>query len=163
MLAYMIRDAFADDRQVDPDSLGVAVRSGVVTLSGWSPNLAMREAAVAAAGRIRAVRCVVDEIRIFGSAADKGRDERIADRVRKMFALDAAIPTDAFEVSVVHGCVALSGIAERAYQRHAARRAAARVGGVVAIANRIDVAPQTAPAAILPSLTGTPHNSSLRS
>lgn len=127
------------DTRVDAVHLHVAVQDGAAVLSGSAPNLASKQAALAAARRVTGVRRVFDGIAV-DTSLDGPADGEIAERVRAILALDAAVPPGAIEVDVAEGRVTLTGSVDWGYQREAARSAAARISGAVAVLDRIEVA-----------------------
>ena len=62
------------DARVSPNEIGVAVKDGVVTLSGAVDNFAKKWSAERAALRVRGVRAVVNEIRVLLEGDDQLRD-----------------------------------------------------------------------------------------
>ncbi|HEY7532211.1 MAG TPA: BON domain-containing protein, partial [Nitrospiraceae bacterium] len=61
------RDVFAElkwDARVLPNEIGVAVKNGIVTLTGWVDSYSKRWAAEEAAHRVRGVTAVVNDIEV---------------------------------------------------------------------------------------------------
>lgn len=71
------------DTRVRPNEVGVAVKDGIVTLTGWVDSYLKKIAAEEAAHRVRGVKAVANdiEVRLPGSAertdADLGRSSTI--------------------------------------------------------------------------------------
>ena len=137
-LTRNIRYELEHDARVDAAHLHIAVTEGVAVLSGSAPNLAARQAAKAAAGRVGGLRRIFDAIAI-DEALVPPSDAEIANRVQAILRLDAAIPADAIAVEVQNRVVTLLGTVDWPYQREAARSAAARIAGVARVGDRIKV------------------------
>lgn len=126
------------DARVGAAHLHVTVSDGVAVVSGSLPNLTAKQAALAAARRVPALRRAFDGIAI-DPALGSPTDAEIAERVRAILMLDAAVPAGVLDVAVAEGRVTLSGAVDWGYQREAARSAAARIGGVTHVVDRIEV------------------------
>jgi len=66
------RDVLAElkwDARVQPNEVGVAVKNGIVTLTGWVDSYTKRWAAEEAARRVRGVKAVAKTSRFAGAAS----------------------------------------------------------------------------------------------
>ncbi|WP_238929749.1 BON domain-containing protein [Sphingopyxis terrae] len=131
---------------VDHADIGVAVNDGVVTLSGYVKSFAEKLAAEKAVRRITGVKAIAEEIKVRLASDSKIADHEIARRIVDMIAWTASIPDDKVKVKVEHGWVTLSGTVDWYFQSMEARKAAARISGVVGVTNLIEVKPLPAPA-----------------
>src|SRR3981081_782334 len=95
--------------RVRPNEIGVAVKGGVVTLTGWVDSYTKRWAAEDAAHRVRGVKAVANEIEVKLSKADERTDMDIAAAAVHALEWDALIPTDKIDVTVSKGWVTLKG------------------------------------------------------
>jgi len=127
--------------RVNAIHVGVAVKDGVVTLRGIVDSYAQKVAAERAAGRVRGVRAVAEEIEVRLPNDRKLADEAIAERVQRILAWDIEVPEEHIRVRVEHGMVTLTGEVPRFFQREAAAAAIRRLGGVRGVVNLIEVAP----------------------
>ncbi len=111
------------DSRVQPNEIGVMVKDGIVTLTGWIDSYMKKIAAEEAARRVRGVKAVANdiEVRLPGSA------ER----------------TDADPVS--QGWVTLKGEVEYGFQKRLAEQAVQRLSGVKGVTNLIVVKPHVEP------------------
>ena len=135
-------------RNVKANEIGVAVKEGVVTLTGTVESYLARQAAQDAALRIRGVHAVADEIEVHLHTSAERTDSDLALAIVNAFKWDAVVPTDQLEVAVSHGYVTLKGQVDWYYQREAAGRVVQRLAGVKAVNNMIIVAAHPAPADI---------------
>ncbi|MBW8297953.1 BON domain-containing protein [Sphingopyxis sp.] len=124
---------------VDQAEIGVAVTDGVVTLTGYVKNFTEKLAAEKAVRRVAGVRAIAEEIKVRLASDSKTADHEIAKRILDMIAWTVSIPDDKIKVKVEHGWVTLSGTVDWFFQSNEARKAAARVSGVVGVTNLIDV------------------------
>lgn len=131
---------------VDHADIGVAVNDGVVTLSGYVKNFTEKLAAEKAVRRVAGVRAIAEEIKVRLASDSKLADHEIAKRILDMIAWTVSIPNDVVKVKVEHGWVTLSGTVDWYFQSNEARKAAAKVSGVIGVSNLIEVKQHPAPA-----------------
>ena len=131
---------------VDHADIGVAVNDGVVTLSGYVKNFTEKLAAEKAVRRVAGVRAIAEEIKVRLASDSKVADHEIAKRILDMIAWTVSIPNDVVKVKVEHGWVTLSGAVDWYFQSNDARKAAAKVSGVIGVSNLIEVKQHPAPA-----------------
>lgn len=131
---------------VDHADIGVAVNNGVVTLSGYVKNFTEKLAAEKAVRRVAGVRAIAEEIKVRLASDSKLADHEIAKRIVDMIAWTVSIPNDVVKVKVEHGWVTLSGTVDWYFQSNEARKAAAKVSGVIGVSNLIEVKQHPAPA-----------------
>ncbi len=105
------------DTRVRPNEVGVAVRDGIVTLTGWVDSYTKKIAAEDAAHRVRGVKAVVNdvEVRLPGSA--ERTDADLAAAVLNALRWDAGIPAGKLDVTVSQGWVTLKGEVEYGFQK----------------------------------------------
>ena len=130
---------------VDHADIGVAVNDGVVTLSGYVKNFTEKLAAEKAVRRVAGVRAIAEEIKVRLASDSKLADHEIAKRILDMIAWTVSIPNDVVKVKVEHGWVTLSGTVDWYFQSNEARKAAAKVSGVIGVSNLIEVKQHPAP------------------
>lgn len=134
------------DPSVQPNEIGVAVKDGVVTLTGTVDSFLKRWAAEEAAHRVRGVKAVANDIEVRLPTTSERTDADIAAAVTRALDWDAFIDTDRIEVTVSKGWVTLKGEVEFGFQRADAERVARRVMGVRGVSNLIVVKPRKKPA-----------------
>src|SRR3977135_4477908 len=115
--------------RVAPNEVGVTVKDGVITLTGWVDSYTKRWAAEEAAHRVRGVKAVANDIEVRLSKADERTDSDIAAAAVRALAWDAFVPIDRLDVTVSQGWVTLKGEVEWQYQKQDAERAVRRLAG----------------------------------
>jgi osmotically-inducible protein OsmY len=134
--------------RVAPNEVGVSVKEGVVTLTGWVDTYVKRWAAEDAAHRVRGVKAVANDIEVRLSPGDERTDADIAAAAVKALAWDALVPTEKVHVTVSKGWVTLKGAVDWQYQRDEAERVVRRLTGVKGVTNLVTIAQRPAPAEI---------------
>jgi osmotically-inducible protein OsmY len=133
---------------VNAAAIGVAVKDGIVTLTGRVPTYMEKMAAARAAARVTGVKAVANELEISLLPTDQRSDEDIARSVANALAWNTSIPPDHVKAQVSHGWVTLEGTVEWYYQKEAAERAVRPVRGVKGITNSIMVKPTVTAAVV---------------
>ena len=133
------------DSRVRPNEIGVAVKDGIVTLTGWVDSYLKKMAAEEAAHRVPGVKAVANDIEVRLPGFAERTDTDLAAAVLNALRWDAAIPTGKVDVTVSQGWVTLKGEVEYAFQKRDAERAVRRLSGVKGVSNLIVVKPQVFP------------------
>jgi osmotically-inducible protein OsmY len=131
--------------RVAPNEIGVAVKDGVATLTGWVDSYIKRWAAEEAAHRVRGVRAVANEIEVRLPSTAERTDSDIAAAAARALEWDAFVPVDKLDVTVSKGWITLKGEVEWQYQREDAERVVRRLSGVRGVTNLITVKPRLSP------------------
>ena len=129
------------DAQVQPNEIGVSVKDGVVTLTGWVDSYLKKWEAEEAAHRVAGVKAVANDIEV--KLATERTDPDIAEAAVRALEWDAAVPVDKIHVTVSKGWVTLKGEVEWQFQRQDAERVVRRLAGVRGVTNLITVKPHT--------------------
>src|SRR5882762_9786357 len=108
--------------RVLPNEIGVTVKDGVVTLTGWVDSYTKRWAAEDAAHRVRGVLAVANDIQVRLPISAERTDADIAAAAVRALEWDAFVPIDKIQVTVSKGWVTLKGEVEWQYQRQDAER-----------------------------------------
>ena len=138
--ADLKRDVTAElawDPAVKSTAIGVAVRDGVVTLSGHLETFAEKHAAERALGRVAGVKAIALELDVKLSFDHKRSDTDIAVNAEQALKWSTQVPVEAIRLTVDHGSVTLQGEVEWDYQRRSAEKAIRPLMGVVGISNKI--------------------------
>ena len=122
----------------------MAVKDGVVTLSGRVPSYAEKMAAA----RVTGVKAVANELEVGVSPAEERTDEDIARAVANALTWNTAIPADKVKAQVSRGWVTLEGTVEWYYQKEAAERAVRPIRGVKGVTKNIVVKPTVSAAVV---------------
>jgi len=133
------------EASLQPNEIGVAVKDGVVTLTGWVDSFLKRWTAEEAAHRVHGVRAVANDIEIKLPVSSERTDADIAAAVSRALEWDAFVPVDTIDVTVSKGWVTLKGEVEWGFQRADAERVVRRITGVRGVSNQITVRPRVKP------------------
>jgi osmotically-inducible protein OsmY len=140
-----VLDELAWEAELQPNEVGVVVKNGVVTLTGWVDSYTKRWRAERAALRVRGVEAVANEIEVRLSGSSQRTDSDIAAAARRALEADAFAPDEGIKVAVSNGWVTLEGEVQWQYQRREAERAVRRLTGVRGVTNLIKVSPRIEP------------------
>jgi osmotically-inducible protein OsmY len=133
------------EARLQPNEIGVIVKDGVVTLTGWVDSYTKRWAAEDAAHRVRGVRAVANDIEVRLPHWSERTDADIAAAAVRALEWDAFLTPDKVEVTVSKGWVTLRGEVEWQYQKEEAERVVRRLMGVKGVTNGIVVKPRLTP------------------
>lgn len=142
VLQRHVMDALDFEPSIDAAHIGVGVRQGVVTLAGHVDSFAEKFAAERAAGQVKGVRAVVEEIEVRLASDKKLGDDEIAARAARLLHWDVSVPDERIAVKVEHGIVTLSGEVDWQFQRAEAEYDVRKLSGVRGVVNAITVAPK---------------------
>lgn len=131
--------------RVSPTEIGVAVKDGVVTLSGYVDSYLRKWSAAEAAQRVRGVKAVANDIVVKLPGASEQTDADIARAAVQALESDALLAGDKLQVTVANGWVTLKGEVEWQFERTDAERAVRRLRGVLGVTNQIVVKPRVKP------------------
>ena len=136
------------DPIIDATDIAVAVKSGVVTLTGFVRSYSEKLDAEAAAKRVAGVVGLANDLEVRLSAADQRTDPEIAREA--VAAIKAYLPFSWEQIRVVvdKGWVTLEGHAKWNHQREEAERAVRRIKGVRGVINTIQLEPSVEPTEI---------------
>ena len=112
VLQQLVIDELEFEPSIDAANIGVAVNSGVVTLTGHVGSYAEKIAAERAAQRVRGVRAIAQEIQVRYPSDKKTSDDEIAKRAADILAWDARVPDEVIQIKVQNGWVTLTGTVE---------------------------------------------------
>ncbi len=131
------------DAQVQPNEIGVSVKDGIVTLTGWVDSYLKKWNAEEAAHKVAGVKAVANDIEI--RLATERTDADIAAAAVRALEWDAFVPSSQVHVTVSKGWVTLKGEVEWQYQKQDAERVVRRLLGVKGVTNLIGVKPRVTP------------------
>jgi osmotically-inducible protein OsmY len=137
-----VLDEMRWDARVQPNEIGVVVKDGVVTLTGWVDNFAKKWVAERAAHRVNGVVAVANDIEVRLPTSAERTDADIAAMVTRALEWDALVPAGKLEVTVEHGLVTLRGKVEWEFERQAAEQAVRKLSGLRGVTNLITVRPR---------------------
>jgi len=131
------------DARLQPNEIGVIVKDGIVTLTGWVDSYLKKWDAEAAAQRVAGVKAVANDIEV--KLLSERTDLDIARAATSALDWDAAIPPGKVKVVVSKGWVTLQGEVEWQFQKSDAERVVRRLWGVKGVSNLITVVPRATP------------------
>jgi osmotically-inducible protein OsmY len=134
--------------RVQPTEIGVAVKDGIVTLTGWVDSFTKRWAAEEAAHRVRGVKAVANDIEVKLGIGAERTDSEIAAAAVRALQWDALLVPEKIDVTVSKGWITLKGTVDWQYKKHEAERVVRNLAGVKGVSNLIDVKPKLEPAEI---------------
>ncbi|BEP55539.1 BON domain-containing protein [Variovorax sp. V118] len=136
------------DPSVNATNVGVAVKSGVVTLTGHLETHAEKYAVERIVQRVQGVQALAVELDVKLAPGHKRSDSEIAEAAEGALKWHSEIPKDGILVRVEKGWVTLKGEVDWDFQRRAAARAVQSLIGVVGVANNITLKVHATPADI---------------
>jgi osmotically-inducible protein OsmY len=159
MLQQAVLAELSWEPSITAGHIGVTADHGVVTLTGHVENYAEKRAAETAAGRVKGVKAVAEEITVKLPFAMKRADDQIAAAVLDRLAWDVSVPKDKVKVKVEDGWVTLTGNVDWHFQSDAAEDACRRLSGVVSVLNQIAIKPPVRPSEIQEKIKTALHRS----
>lgn len=93
--------------RVQAPEIGVAVKDGVVTLTGWVDSYTKRWAAEDAAHRVRGVKAVANDIEVRLGTGGERPDTEIAAAAARALEWDALLVPERIDVTVSKGWITL--------------------------------------------------------
>jgi osmotically-inducible protein OsmY len=102
---------------IDATEMGVAVKDGVVTLTGSVHSYFEKWRAERAAERVEGVRAVANELEVRLPGDSKRRDTDIAAAAVNALKWNSLIPADKVKVTVEDGWITLKGRCPTAFRR----------------------------------------------
>jgi osmotically-inducible protein OsmY len=135
-----------DPKLTRPDDIAVAVKDGVVTLSGFVHSYWEKDAAEKAVKRVYGVKGVANDIEV--KLTWTRTDPEIAREAVQELQNHISLPADRIKVTVKNGWVTLEGTVDWQYQKTLAEGAVKKLRGVIGVSNNIDVKPVVTPTEI---------------
>jgi osmotically-inducible protein OsmY len=133
------------DADLASADIGVSVKNGVVSLTGFATSYRQKLRAEADAKRISGVLAVANDIEVRLPSEDTRPDPEIARDVVAQLKFELPFSYDKIKSVMKNGWVTLEGDLEWNYQRMRAESAALRVKGVLGVTNHINIAPRVKP------------------
>lgn len=143
----LIRDDVLFELKWDPkitsNDIAVAVKDGVVTLSGYVSSYWEKDAAEKAAKRVYGVKAVANDVEV--KLGLTRTDPEIARDAVHELENHVSVPNDSIKVTVRSGWVTLEGSVEWQYQKSLAESSVKKLKGVIGVTNKIEVKPKASP------------------
>ena len=136
------------DPDIDTTDIGVAVKDGVVTLTGFVRSYSQKYQAEREVKKVKGVRGVANDIEVkLPSANERPDPEIVRDAVA---ALKRELPYSSEHIQVVarNGWLTLEGEVEWKFQSERAEEAVRRTKGLKGVANLIRLKPRATPSEV---------------
>jgi len=140
-LQQHVMDELKWEPTIQAAEIGVAVKDGVVTLSGNVDSYGKKWAADRAAKRIWGVKAVIEEIKVTLAGSYKRADKDIAKLATDVLDWNIWIPSHRVKVMVQDGRITLSGDVDWYYQKELSEDVVRHLIGVVGVINSITIKP----------------------
>ena len=137
-----VMDELTWEPSVSEREIGVAVKDGVVTLTGFVQSYAEKFAAERAVERILGVKALANDLGVKLPTSFVRSDTDIAHAALNALKWDIQVPDEQLKLKVTNGWLTLEGDVEWQYQRNAAERAVRYLTGVKGVSNLISVKPK---------------------
>jgi osmotically-inducible protein OsmY len=131
--------------QVHSTEIGVSVKDGIVTLTGYVDSYSKKYSAERAATRVSGVRAVVNDLEVKLPSSSKRTDEDLARAALRALEDQVNVAHDRIKVIVREGWITLEGAVEWPYQRAEAEKAVRHLRGVKGVINLISVTSRRSP------------------
>jgi osmotically-inducible protein OsmY len=141
------------------EEIGVTVRDGVVTLTGFVPDYSQRRVAAKAAERVAGVRAVAQDLVVKMPEAHQRSDTELAHQIVNALAWDIEVPNEKIKAKVDNGWVTLDGEVDWQYQRNAAERTVRYLTGIKGVNNLIVIKPHASPYDVAQHIKAALHRS----
>jgi osmotically-inducible protein OsmY len=136
------------DPDIDASDIGVAVKNGVVTLSGFVRSYYQKYQAEKATKRVKGVLGLANDIEVRLPSGNEKTDPEIARAAVEAIKDELPYSHENIKAVVKNGWVTLEGNAEWEYQRNRAEAAVRKLRGVKGISNLVTLKPRVAPSEI---------------
>lgn len=133
------------DPEIDATDIGVSVKNGVVTLTGFVKSYGDRWQAESDVKRIADVVGVANDIEVRLPTSGERPDPEIARDAVAAIKNELPYASDGIRVVVKNGWVTLEGVVEWQFQRTRAEAAVRRVQGIKGVVNSIELKPKIEP------------------
>jgi osmotically-inducible protein OsmY len=136
------------DPDIDPTDIAVAVKNGVVTMTGFVRSYTQKYEAERDAKRVSGVIGVANDLEVRLPSSSERPDPEIARDAVAALKTELPYSYESMKVVVRNAWVTLEGSAEWNYQRTRAEEAVRRVRGIKGVTNLITLKPIVAPSEI---------------
>jgi osmotically-inducible protein OsmY len=133
------------DPEINATDIAVAVKNGVVTLTGFAKSYADKYQAERDVKRVHGVVAVANDIEVRLPAVDQRPDPDIARDAVARLRSELPLSANNIKVLVRDGWLTLEGTVEWNFQRDLAESAVRRVSGIKGVSNLVVVKPLVTP------------------
>lgn len=136
------------DPDIDATDIAVAVKGGVVTLTGFVKSYSQKLQAERDVKRVSGVVGVANDIQVHLASSSERPDPEIARDAAAALKNELPYSSEHMKVVVKDGWLTLEGTAEWNYQRVRAEEAVRRVRGIKGVTDMIVLKPRVAPSEV---------------
>ena len=136
------------DPDIDATDIAVAVKGGVVTLTGFVKSYTHKLQAERDVKRVSGVTGVANDIKVQLPGSSERPDPEIARDAVAALKNELPVSSEHMKVVVKEGWLTLEGSAEWQYQRQSAETAVRRVRGIKGVSNLIALKPRVTPSEV---------------
>lgn len=133
---------------LNSSEIGVAVKNGIVTLSGQVDSYSKKLIAEKAAKKVNGVKAIAEDIQVGILPASRKTDTQIAEAVLNALKWHSAIQDEKIKIKVEDGNVRLEGEVEWEYQRTSIKSAIENLAGVRSVVNLVTVKSKITPSEV---------------
>jgi osmotically-inducible protein OsmY len=144
---------------LNASEIGVAVKNGIVTLSGNVDSYSKKRIAEKAAKSVEGVKAVAEDILIRLFPDSFKSDSDLAAAVLNALKWHSAVPDKKLHVKVEDGWITLEGTVEWGFQKEAAESAIENLNGVKGVINNIAIDSKVEARDVIKHITGAFHRS----
>jgi osmotically-inducible protein OsmY len=149
-----IEAELAWDPSLNANAIGVAVKDGIVSLTGHIDTYAEKRQAEKALRRVEGVRAIALELDVRLSPGHRSSDAAIAEVARDALRWNTLVPEKAVRLTVDQGWVTVDGDVDWDYQRRGIDKSLRNLMGVVCVSNHVRLKPKPTPSDVQPSIQG---------
>jgi osmotically-inducible protein OsmY len=139
--------------------IGVAVKNGIVTLSGQVDSYAKKLTAENATRKIAGVKAIAEDIHIGVSPSFNKTDTEIAEAVYNALKWHSAVQEEKIKIKVENGHVTLEGEVEWEFQRKNVKTAIENMAGIRSVLNLVTLKPKVTTTDIKQKISAAFHRS----
>jgi osmotically-inducible protein OsmY len=121
------------------NEIGVAVKNGIVTLSGTVDSYPKKIKAERATKKVAGVRGIAEDITVKLNGDNKRTDPELAQAVLSELEWHSNVDINRISILVEDSCVTLEGDVDWHFQRKSAAKAVSKIKGVTAVINNIKI------------------------
>jgi osmotically-inducible protein OsmY len=136
-LKKKVEDELRWEPRVNAAAIGVAVKDGVVTLTGYVDSWAEKWGAEHAVKRVSGVAAVAEEIEVRLPVQSQRTDADIARAAAGALAWNTFVPPGSVKVTVENGWITMEGAVASQHEKSAATEAVRHLTGVRGVVNLV--------------------------
>ena len=136
------------DPDIDASDIGVAVKDGVVTLTGFVRSYSQKYEAEREAKKVNGVRGVANDIEVKLPSLNERPDPEIAREAVAAIKHELPYSSEHIQVVVRNGLLTLEGEVEWKFQSERAEEAVRRTKGLKGVTNLIKLKPRATPSEV---------------